>query len=419
MHVATDAPRFRIEFYRCGSILERLHEGVTGWFDGRNANPGKPGERWHWPAFRIALPLGWRSGAYVALFIEGSHDGLDRTRPNRGDPDGREARVLFVVRNLTCTAPTLYNLPLFTYHAYNVAHVDGTQRDNEGECLYSGADAVSLHRPGGGTGGHPWDEVNVDFYDEATPRQTFAHWDGKAIAWLEKNEFSVDYCTDLDLHRDPELVQRYSLFLAFGHNEYWSDPMREQIERFIESGGKVAFFGGNTCWFRVAVDEAELAISRAGRWEDRCEHFLTGVSFRNGGGKWIGERPPSGYRVTDPDHWIYEGCAVGRGSVFGAQHRLIGYECDGACDDAQFLTLGTTSLESWDVRDGSGEISQNAHATMGIRASGSVFNAATTDWARVLHEGDPIVERITRNVVSRFSSRRRPLRSVPSLGSSS
>ncbi|MBC5814946.1 MAG: hypothetical protein GIW97_00250 [Candidatus Eremiobacteraeota bacterium] len=265
-----------------------------------------------------------------------------------------------------------------------------------------------MHRPGGGTGGHPWDEVNADFYDRATPRQTFAHWDAKAIAWLERSGFAVDYCTDLDLHGDHDLVRGYALLVTFGHNEYWSNEMRAHVERFIEAGGNVAFFGGNTCWFRVAVDEADLSISRAGRWIERCEHSLTGVSFRNGGGKWVGDRPPTGYRVTTPQHWIYNGCAVRAGTIFGAQQRLIGYECDSVCHDSNLQTLASASLEGWDVRDGSGELSENACATMGTFArNGTVFNAGTTDWARVLHEGEPIVERITSNVITRLSS---PLR---------
>lgn len=373
LHVATDAPKFRVEFYRCGALYEPVHAATPGWMDGHNANPGEPGKRWQWPAYAVCIPEHWRSGVYVAVFIEGTQGCRDRTQPSCNGPDGRAARALFVVRNLTSAAPILYNIPLFTYHAYNVAHVDGTQRVDEGECLYSGAGAVSMHRPGGGTGGHPWDEVNVDVYDRASPRQTFVHWDAKAVAWLESNGFAVDYCTDLDLHTDQRLAERYVLFCSFGHNEYWTTEMRAQIERFVQKGGNAAFFGGNTCWFRVAVDDDELAISRAGDWEDRCEHFLTGLSFRNGGGKWIGERPATGYRVSDPQHWIYEGCAVHSGTVFGARQRLIGYECDGVCDDANFETLGAASLQDWDVGDGSGEVSPNARATMGLSGSNGTF----------------------------------------------
>jgi hypothetical protein len=44
---------------------------------------------------------------------------------------------------------------------------------------------------------------------------------------------------------------------------------------------------------------------------------------------------------------------------------------------------------------------------MGVfRPGGTVFNAATTDWPRVLTAGTastPVVERITRNVLDRLS----------------
>ena len=43
-------------------------------------------------------------------------------------------------------------------------------------------------------------------------------------------------------------------------------------------------------------------------------------------------------------------------------------------------------------------------ATMGVYTrGGTVFTAATTDWAHGLQGGDPIVERITQNVLDRLS----------------
>ena len=40
------------------------------------------------------------------------------------------------------------------------------------------------------------------------------------IAWLEKNEYKVDYCTDLDIHQDThlDLLGAYHLLLCAGHD---------------------------------------------------------------------------------------------------------------------------------------------------------------------------------------------------------
>ena len=45
-----------------------------------------------------------------------------------------------------------------------------------------------------------------DAHEPGSRRQTFAHWDAPLIAWLEGNGYEVDYCTDLDLHQDPGLL---------------------------------------------------------------------------------------------------------------------------------------------------------------------------------------------------------------------
>jgi hypothetical protein len=335
-----------------------------------------------------------RSGVYVAVFGDG-------VTPRQ--LDARSGRALFVVRDPDSPAKLLVVLPLFTYHAYNVAEVDGTLGKDEGQCLYSGAAWVSLHRPGGGAGGHPWDEVNADAYDRASPRQTFAHWDAKGIAWLERRGYDYDCCTDLELH-DPQFdLSRYRAIVSFGHHEYWTDSMRKRIERYLASGGNVAFFGGNTCWFRAEYDASLHRVRRVGRWTEYPEWRTTGVSYAFGGGKWIGERPPSGYRVVNASHWIFRGTGTRAGDVFGARERLIGYECDGAPDESDLDVAAEASIRDWPVRDGSGEVSERARANLGVRqAGGLVFTASTVDWARVLSEGEPIVERVTRNVLDRF-----------------
>ena len=44
-----------------------------------------------------------------------------------------------------------------------------------------------------------------------------------------------------------------------------------------------------------------------------------------------------------------------------------------------------------------------AEVRIEVAASGTVFTAATTDWAHGLRGGDKAVERITRNVLDRLS----------------
>jgi hypothetical protein len=449
LHVSTDAPAFRVELFRWG--IELTYRGGTPWLEGRHAPHHLAYQDWgrdnvaldgadlpRWPAYGIPIPADWSSGPHVAVLIEGDGDGHDRHPGAPRGPDARHARALFVVRSPTPGADTsiLYKLPLLTYHAYNRVCEQSYDpvSGRGGWSLYTIPEphalpravppAVSVRRPGGGTGGTPWDWWSADPFDR-TLRQTFLHWDALAVAWLEGNGYRVDYCADLDLHDDgaAEVLAPYRLLLGFGHDEYWSASMRSSVEQFVRGGGNAAFFSGNTCWWEVAFDEA-FAFRRAHHWSDapwpdRPENHLTGVSFRNGG-----ERPPAtspdpvGFRVQHADHWVYAGTALRDGDEFGAgdDEHLVGYECDGAHFDRRALggrlpvrATGDDGTPEDFVILGVGDVGRsgwgegNRAATLGVHApGGTVFTASTTDWPRVLARGSPAVEQITRNVLERL-----------------
>jgi hypothetical protein len=455
LHVSTDNPqrRFRVDFYRQGDSLIKMGslEEQTGY----NFTPLRHYENWGWPGYDFSIPDDWPSGAYIAMLVETDKQGQQISSLDETAADGREAKALFVVKSRTPGQPAriLYKLSLTTYHAYNYAG---------GGNLYSGkwfrdpvakkrVNKISMHRPGGGSGGevpdiHAGDNLPgvVDPYDESSPRQTFAHWDVPFIIWLEKNGYKVDYCTDLDLHEDSNLLASYHLLLSVGHDEYWSDNMRAQVETFIEQGGNVAFFSGNTCWWHIefcdflkGVDNElhPTAFLRDFRWwkkspTSKSENSLTGVSYRNGGGWWTGERDPVGYTVQAADHWVYEGTELRDKDTFGAGERLVGYECDGALftrdnqafliptgedgTPSNFVILGLGMLANTDVNNPDKrwhfELRENQNeglhaATMGLYANrGIVFTAATIDWARVLPSNQH-VDRITRNILNRLTSK--------------
>jgi hypothetical protein len=70
---------------------------------------------------------------------------------------------------------------------------------------------------------------------------------------------------------------------------------------------------------------------------------------------------------------------------------------DGTPNSFVILAVGDTRPSGWGLG--------NSAATMGLHTrGGTVFNAATTDWARVLTTGTSLaVEQITRNVLDRLS----------------
>lgn len=426
-HISTDAPRFRVDFYRQGQRL--VHVGSSPWFDGRRFSPGPPDQDWGWPRYVFAVPTSWPSGAYIGMLVEGNESDAVVSAPDTTAADGRDARILFVVRGAAPDdgARVLYKLAWATYHAYN-ASGGGSVYVNPIRVPHTRFTRVTTRRPGGGTGGALSFPDNTDVYDPATPREGFAHWDVPFIAWLERNGHAVDYCTDLDLHREPDLLDPYTLLLSVGHDEYWSEAMRLHVERFVAGGGNVAFFSANTCWWRIHFVDGETAFvcdhppySAAESdqwWRIMPENSLTGVSYRNAGGWWSGPREAVGYTVHHADHWLFEGTGLRDGETFGAEERLVGYECDGALLDptspvprplgtdgtpAGFVVLGVGRLgPGWQDRP----LGNNAAATMGMYTNcGTVFTCGTTDWARVLHMGEPRVTTITSTIMSRLSTR--------------
>lgn len=296
---------------------------------------------------------------------------------------------------------------------------------------------MTLRRPGGGVGGPV--KGLPDPYDTSSPRQTFAHWDAPFISWMEENGIQSDYCTDLDLDEGRLLGNGYRLLVSSGHDEYWTAQTRRNVTAFRDTGGNIANFGANSCWWRVSADEDRSALecakfppdAPAGTdpdssygcpdhwWESEPENALLGVSYRNGGGHWDGPRAPLGFTVTDADHWVFSGTGLKTGDTFGQDSALVGYECDGAAYEIDgrrrprptgqdgtpksFQILGIAPLPSdWNFAAREPVPSPRA-ATLGLyRATGTVFTAATTDWSRLLAT-DPQVAAITHNVITRLA----------------
>lgn len=430
LHVATDSPRFCVGFYRWSDGLQLLRQ--SEWLPGERAPERGAAENWCWPPYAFTVPREWPSGVYIAHLQEPGCKPLDLALDT--------AALLFVVRGQR-RGGMLYKLPLATYHAYNCTGGGCYYLDPPRSADPPGA-RVSLQRPGGGIGGAVW--CAPDYYDAGSPRQTFAHWDARFLRWLARNGYSPECCTDLDLHDDPELLFRYRMLVSAGHDEYWSEPMRDAVEDFTRRGGNVAFFAANVCWWRIHLVAGGTAMvchqggprGALDHWwtqggAGRPEDALSGGSYRHGGGWWDGARSTAGYIVQQPGHWAFEGTGLARGEAFG-QHTwppLAGYECDGVPLDSFDHATGIATLSAWRdeeatpadyqllaacpldarwqelparARHGAGE---GVHAaTMGLfTRPGMVFAAGTTDWAQVLDSGrDPRVERITRNVLDRL-----------------
>ncbi|MFB9676511.1 N,N-dimethylformamidase beta subunit family domain-containing protein [Streptosporangium vulgare] len=364
------------------------------------------------PWWTLDVPDSWPSSLYAVEFTPGDPDGetyfVVRSREPRaaGKPAGVPSAPV-----AGGTPAILVSVPFLTWQAYNRAGVPG-----EGLYPTEGAERagrVTFDRPGGGPAGN---------------------WEDNFYRWLSRNGVRADYCSNLDLHEDPDTLLRDRRLLVIpGHDEYWTRRMRDAAESFVASGGNIAFFGGNTCWWQVrleddgrtmvchrdalldpvaATDPSLVTVEWSGSPVCRPENSLTGVSFRRGAGCWedMDAMKSEAYTVRFAGHWAFEGTGLRDGDTFG--RGAVGYETDAAeyvevdgvplatgadGTPADFAILATADLRHWR------RLGQGGHATMGImrRGAGTVFNAATIGWGDALD--DPIVDRVTRNVLARLA----------------
>ena len=303
-------------------------------------------------------------------------------------------------------------------------------------------------------------DAAIHVYDGFTTWQSCWHrWEQHFVHWAERSGYRIDYAVNSDLEFHPELLNHYRLVLSVGHDEYWSSPMRDHLEAYISNGGNVAFLSGNTAWWQVRSEDNGRALAC---WKDdyendpiyqsgnhkllstmwchhminRPENHLTGVSFAYGGYSNFFDQyldGPWGYTVHRPDHWIFEGTGLHQGEIFGDQHMIVNYECDG-CEfyikngvpvpthrdgtPETFQILGTApaglssadqSLEMasqalYGHHSTKQKIPQPGAAVLGTYdRGGTVVTTGCTDWVSGLKFTDPNVVRITRNILNTLS----------------
>jgi hypothetical protein len=384
-HVAGTGGRCAVEIARLAAGRDIVWRRQAIAIDAHPVPPNAHVAGCDWPvAFTLKVPADWRSGYYDVLLA--------------GD-DGAQARHMLVVKAAAPSAAAVLVLATNTYHAYNswggantYAWVGGpepvplpdaaaqvvaprlsSRRPFSTGLMKPRAERhrlVSESRRGFGerpqrsevvheirAGGLSWD-CPAGFQDK---------WEHAFVAWAEPAGYAFDYLTDADLEIEPDALAPYRLLAVVGHSEYWSFGQRRQVEDFVDSGGRLAIFSGNTCYWQCrwedggrtfvawkgrAEDEDPLAADPKRRhlasglwsspWVARPEAALTGLSFLFGGyhrmANCVG-RGVGGYTVWRDDHWALDGADLYWGDVFGDDCRLVGYENDGCA-----FTIGADGL---------------------------------------------------------------------------
>ncbi|HWP28006.1 MAG TPA: N,N-dimethylformamidase beta subunit family domain-containing protein, partial [Chloroflexota bacterium] len=395
----TSRPRFDLEVYRMGwyggagarlLLTVQALPGLNQPVPTPQPDTGLLAATWQ-PAYTLQPAPDWVSGVYLVKLIAS---------------DGSVGYLLFVLRDDSSPAPLLYQVPLTTYQAYN---------------KWGGKSLYDYQSPGGRAFKVSFDRP----YDNWSGAGLFFEGDYNMIRWLEAQGYPLSYATSLELHANPTLLAGRKAFLSVWHDEYWSQPMRAQLEAARERGVHLAFFNANNLYWQVRFEPNAqgvpdrvlvcykdaaldpLSASQPERttvlWRDppvnRPENALLGVMFESLFD--YGQSYP--WVVSNAAHWLYAGTGLQNGQPIAG---LVGYEYDRVW--ANGLTpAGLVVVGASPVVDVDG-VRSTAQGVIYQAGSGAVvFAAGTNYWAWKMDDNeyqqrgaDARVQRMTANLLT-------------------
>ncbi len=367
LHVSTTADTYDAVIERWGVERSEVwrREGIAGSHTPAPADADANGCRWP-ESVSVEIGSDWRSGFYLV------------TLTARGAPANRStSHAGFVVRSASTassrTRRAVLVLATNTWNAYN---------NWGGKSLYTGGSRVSFRRPfGRGMLCRPeverddrksrptrWgEEPDVDGltfqnyrfdrgYPPAIGSTGWFTFERRFVEWAESEGYEFDFAISADLEQNPTALDGYDLMLSIGHDEYWSARQRRTVERFVEAGGNLASFSGNTMFWQVRLEgddhdpHAWMVCHKytahitdpvtqtnpeltTGMW---CDPIVGNPEWRLlGGGSAFGlyyrfgaavMRGSGGFTVYRDDHWLLANSGLRYGDVLGAKHGAVGYE---------------------------------------------------------------------------------------------
>lgn len=309
--------------------------------------------RWN-VTHRWAVPADARSGIYVAR-MEFAFEGKPRTCHCtfivRRAPHRKKAPILLVTATNTWRAYSGTPFAVVPPESHVVWGTGGLGGQVPGLPAYG---LYRDHAAGQGTYQvglrMPWPAAGpYVLYGGPTKYSHLARADRFPQVWLEQQGYDYDVISDLDLHRDPGVLQGYQTFMVVGHNEYWSLPMYRGLEKYLRGGGNLVVLSGNTLCWRVSFNDEgtvmecrkaeEYAGTRGVPLTRRGELWHSQDGQRGGllrdcgwpgihlialdalGWNAPGEPKAFGpYRVENPDHFLFnqpERVGLKKGDAFG------------------------------------------------------------------------------------------------------
>jgi len=263
-----------------------------------------------------------------------------------GPDTGAVGAVPLIVRERRRSPPSavLVQVPVNTWEAYNPWG---------GKSLYEygtpgHATQVSFDRP--------YDQQ--EFYEMGTMLEL--PW----VRFLERNGVDVSYQTDVDTDRHPGSLLRHRLVFAIGHDEYWTERIRDAFDWAQELGTNL-MFGSNSGLWRMRYEPGDRIIDEwRDPWIDPIDDWyedtgffwtfgqpgcqLMAVEYQDYTQRQL-TAPPTAYTVVGPasDPWL-AAAGMTPGEVIPG---VVGYEWDSlipGCFPGQVVPLMHAALPGSD-----------------------------------------------------------------------
>ncbi|MET4042698.1 DUF4082 domain-containing protein [Bradyrhizobium sp. RT6a] len=74
-----------------------------------------------------------------------------------------------------------------------------------------------------------------------------------AIYWLEQNGYDVSYISGIDAATNGSLLLNHKVFMDAGHDEYWTEAQRANVEAAAHAGVNLAFLTGNEIFWKTRL----------------------------------------------------------------------------------------------------------------------------------------------------------------------
>ena len=298
-----------------------------------------------------------------------------------------EGKIPFIVKDADHAADVLVVYPTNTENAYN---------DAGGRSLYTSprAYAVSVLRP--------LPRPCSKFCDHFCP-------------WLAKQtRYRVGYVADADLE-DYREIDAAKVLVVIGHSEYWTRRARENFDAFVDSGRHALILSGNTMWWQVRysddltqmicyknwdLDPVADPLLKTVNWGDLLQYPIIpsiGGDFPHGGYGWKPEdRGWDGFKIVTPNSLVFNGTGVQKGDILPLWSTeydgtlLTGFDSAGyPMLDRQALGFHKAEIIGFDYGSRAGETVGTWIAFRKTETSGTVINAASTDWCAATGIGAP------------------------------